>query len=574
MNKIEQITKKILFELKVPYLVFFLLLGASQVSRSQPYVGEIRMFTGNFAPSGWMFCEGQLLPISENEVLFQLIGTTYGGDGQETFALPDLRGRVPLHQGNGYIIGEASGTEQVSLTLNQIPAHQHGLNFNTGKGEALNPSSGFPARNSVGADQYGAIAPDVYANGSTVKVTGGSQPHENRQPYLAVNYIISLFGIFPSQNMPNSSGEDYRLLKPDGTISQYNKAFGNLPFMGEILIFAFNFTPKNWAACNGQILPINQNQALFSLLGTTYGGNGQTNFALPDLRGRAPVHYGQGPGLSNWGIGQRTGETSHTLTAQELPAHNHLINASSTTGNLNDPAGNLLASNSAGVPAFSASSSGSQDMMTSPSGGTQPHNNMQPYLTLNYCIAMFGVFPSRSGNSTSGATRGTEPFYAETAIVAFNFAPTGYQSCNGQILQISQNTALFSLLGITYGGNGQSTFALPDFRGRVALQQGQGPGLSVYDLGENGGAETVTLTVDNLPSHNHLFKIGSDATSDSPDGNSFASFPGAYTAGSSNVTLNSNALTNSGGGQPHNNIKPSLGLNFIIATQGVFPSRP
>lgn len=572
MNKLKQIIGKIHFGLRVPYLVVLLLLGTSQLSKSQPYVGEIRMFAGTFAPAGWMFCSGQVLPISENEVLFILIGTTYGGDGEETFALPNLSSRVAIHQGNGYIIGEAGGVEQVSLSLNQIPAHQHGINYNSGKGEALSPALGFPARNSVGADQYGTVTPGVYASGNTVQLNGGGQPHENRQPYLAVSYIISMYGIFPTQT--KAGGEEYQLLEPDGTITQYDNTRGNLPFMGEILLLAFNYAPKNWAACNGQFLPINQNQALFSLLGTQFGGNGQTTFALPDLRGRVPVHYGQGPGLSSWDIGERVGESSHTLTFQEIPAHNHLINSSSATGNSNDPAGNLLASNSAGVPAYSATSSGYQDTMTTPSGGSQPHENMQPYLALNYCIAMSGIFPSHSKDNATGGTRGSDPFLGEIAIVAFNFAPTGYLQCNGQILPLSQNTALFSLLGTTYGGNGKSTFALPDLRGSVAIHQGQGPGLSLYNLGEIGGVETVTLTVNDLPSHTHLFKVGSSAISDSPDGNSFGLFSGAYTTGSSNSTLNSNALTNSGGGQPHNNIMPSLGLNFIIATQGVFPPRP
>jgi microcystin-dependent protein len=521
-----------------------------------------------------MFCDGSLLPISENEMLFQLIGTTYGGDGQETFALPDLRGRVAMHQGNGYIIGESGGMETVSLTQNQIPAHQHGLMFNDGKGESVSPASGFPARNSLGAEQYGAIDNGITADAGAVQANGSGVPHENRQPYLAVNYIISLYGIFPVPSMPvNGGGEEYLFLQQDGIVTQYDN-FGNEPFMAEILIFAFNFVPRNWAACNGQLLSINQNQPLFSLLGTTYGGNGQTTFALPDLRGRVPVHYGQGPGLRNWTQGESIGAPTHTLTIQELPEHNHLINASSAAGNVNNPSDNLLASNSAGVPTYSATASAGQGLMTTPTGGSQPHENRQPYLALNYCIAMVGVYPSRDNYNAAGATRGLDPFFAETAIVAFNFAPIGYQSCNGQIMAISQNTALFSLLGTTYGGNGQSTFALPDFRGRVAMQQGQGPGLSNYSLGEEGGEETVSLTVQNLPSHNHFFRVGSAATSDSPEGTSFAPYPGAYTTGSSNVTLNSAALTSAGFGQPHNNIMPTLGLNFIIATQGVFPPRP
>jgi len=166
---------------------------------AQPYVGEIRMFAGNFAPAGWMFCEGQLLPISENETLFQLIGTTYGGDGQSTFALPDLRGRIPIHQGNGFILAESGGAEEVTLTVNQIPAHSHAAlgSTNTGTGTApLGNVLGNLASATNAA--YGTDNPQTNLSPQSVSPVGGSQPHTNFQPYLCVDFIISLFGLFPS----------------------------------------------------------------------------------------------------------------------------------------------------------------------------------------------------------------------------------------------------------------------------------------------------------------------------------------------------------------------------------------
>lgn len=165
---------------------------------AQPYVGEIRMFAGNFAPAGWMFCEGQLLPISENETLFNLIGTTYGGDGQSTFALPDLRGRVPIHQGNGFILAETGGAETITLTVNQIAAHSHSLLASTRQGNSSLPAGRVPAQ-SVNPTVYVTASPDVNMAPAALAGTGGSQPHENLQPYLCLNFIISLFGIFPSQ---------------------------------------------------------------------------------------------------------------------------------------------------------------------------------------------------------------------------------------------------------------------------------------------------------------------------------------------------------------------------------------
>jgi microcystin-dependent protein len=169
----------------------------------QPYVGEIRMFGGNFPPNGWMFCEGQPLPISENEVLFQLIGTTYGGDGEETFNLPNLASRVPIHMGTGpdgttYQIGEMAGTEQETLTVQQIPNHTHPLTASGDNGNESNPG-GAVVSNGQGATPYmeGFAANNM--NAQAIAPVGGSQPHENTQPFLCINFIISLFGIFPSQ---------------------------------------------------------------------------------------------------------------------------------------------------------------------------------------------------------------------------------------------------------------------------------------------------------------------------------------------------------------------------------------
>jgi microcystin-dependent protein len=164
---------------------------------SQPYVGEIRMFAGNFAPAGWLFCSGQLLPISEYETLFNLIGTTYGGDGQSTFGLPDLRGRLPIHMGSGFVLAQTGGAETVTLTTSTIPAHTHPALATTNSNTASLPGGNYLA---TGPDIY-----DVNVAGSSqmapaISSVGGSQPHDNFQPYLCVDFIISLFGVFPSQS--------------------------------------------------------------------------------------------------------------------------------------------------------------------------------------------------------------------------------------------------------------------------------------------------------------------------------------------------------------------------------------
>jgi microcystin-dependent protein len=336
-----------------------------------------------------------------------------------------------------------------------------------------------------------AAAPE--ANANLTGETGGSQSHTNIQPSLASNYIIALTGVFPSRN-------------DDGAVRSSSE-----PYLGEVDLFAGTFAPRGWASCDGQLLPINQNQALYSLLGTTYGGDGRTTFALPDLRGRTPIGPRQGPGLSYRNLGEKGGTETVTLTEAQMPSHNHTLPepyVSETTGN---------------------------------TGGGQPHDNMQPYLGLNYAIALQGLFPSRSDD---GIVRsGVDPFIGEVGLFANNFAPRGWAFCDGQLLPISENTALFSILGTTYGGDGRTTFGLPDLRGRTAIGEGTGPGLSNQHLGQKGGVEDVTLTGAQMASHDHTLPPSSDTTS------------------------------STGGGQTHTNMQPYQVLNYIIALQGIFPSR-
>lgn len=168
---------------------------------SQPYVGEIRIFAGNFAPVGWSFCNGSLLSISENDVLFNLIGTTYGGDGQSTFALPNLQGRVPIHQGTSptgstYVMGQMAGSETVTLATSQLPAHSHTVAAaNTGGSDS--PAGKIFGASTVSA--YSQAPPNATMNPASTGITGGNQSHDNMLPFLAINFIISFFGIYPSQ---------------------------------------------------------------------------------------------------------------------------------------------------------------------------------------------------------------------------------------------------------------------------------------------------------------------------------------------------------------------------------------
>ena len=166
---------------------------------SQPFIGEIRMFAGNFAPVGWSFCNGAIIPIDQNDALFNLIGTTYGGDGQTTFALPNLQSRVPIHVGPGFALGQSGGAESVTLTTSQIPAHSHVPQGDSGAATLPGPGSNVWAANNT-LTPYANVAPTDAMAANAIGSSGGSQPHDNMIPFLCINFILSLFGVFPSQS--------------------------------------------------------------------------------------------------------------------------------------------------------------------------------------------------------------------------------------------------------------------------------------------------------------------------------------------------------------------------------------
>jgi microcystin-dependent protein len=337
------------------------------------------------------------------------------------------------------------------------------------------------------------------------------------------------------------------------------------PFIGELRLVPWNFAQNNWAFCDGQTLLISQNNALFSVLGTTYGGDGLTTFKLPDLRGRVPIHASP-----SYPVGTAGGEETHTLTALEMQTHSHTVNAAPTAG---------LAASTGHVWGISGLSAyhGTSDSAMNPlsvvdaTGGGQPHDNIQPYLTLNYVIALQGVVPS----ATSTDPAFDAPLVAEIRMVAFGFAPFGWAKCDGQLLNISSNTALFSLLGTYYGGDGKTTFSLPPLQGASTMHPGTGPGLSDRFLGEASGEATVSVTAAQTPAHTHQLRaVSSAATKTSPVGNAWASSTvRPYSSQAATATMGAAAIGSAGGGQPHNNMQPYLPILFVIALTGVFPQR-
>ena len=345
-------------------------------SGSGPFLGSIGIFAG---PSSVFDtpADGQTFPIATNTALFSILGTDFGGDGKSNFQLPNLGGIETIGAGQGVglplvNLGQTLGQTSYDLTAAQLP-----------------PSLG-----------------------------GASAAIDAQQPSLGLNYVINTEGVFPSGNLTLNS-------------------------LGVVSAFAGNFAPGDELFCDGQLLQISQFSALFQLIGTTYGGDGATTFALPDLQGRDIV--GAGPGFA---LGEQVGAANGTLT-----------NANS------------------------------------PLGADAPVANQQPGLVMNYYVALQGIFPSEgdTGNSSQQT-----PYLGQIVACAENIIdPEGWALCDGQLLPIAQNEALFSVLGDTYGGDGVTTFALPDLQGRTVLGAGGVNGLGT--LGQVSGANAITLTSADLP---------------------------------------------------------------------------
>lgn len=314
----------------------------------------------------------------------------------------------------------------------------------------------------------------------TTGTTGGNSPFDNVQPSLAVTQVMVKQGFFPT-NAATDPGA---------------AAVGVT--WGFIYDFAGGFVPANTFNANGQTLAAGQNTALFSALGGfTYGGDGISNFKLPNLVGTATVGAGTGPGLSPWTIGQTGGSTTTSLTTSQLPAHDHPLPGGGVTG---------------------------------ATGGNQPFNNVQPSL------AMTPVIATNPATNPNGGPN-SEVFVGQVANFAGTFVPGGWMAANGDLLSISTNKALFDVIGNKYGGDGVTTFALPDLRGRVSVGADAG-----HPLGSVFGTDQTTLSLAQMPAHDHTLPGGG-------------------------VTLST------GGNAPVSNYQPSLALNYLIALQGIFPPR-
>jgi len=370
-------------------------------------MGIVRTYANFRAPFGEQLADGSLKAIAENSALFSLVGTQFGGDGKSTFALPDLRGRIIVDAAAGFI-GDVTGSRETKLTVGQLPPHSH--------------------------DVPGGLFTDL---------TGGGQPVDNRQASLSLRHLIAIDSFYPAQG---------------------GRGAATPTFIGQVVASTTSFAPAGFRFADGQLLSIAEHVALFSVIGTTYGGDGSETFGLPDLRGRTIIGAGQGPGLTPRFRGEKVGTDTFTLTESQMPQHVHA---------LGDGTG------------------------SSPTGGHDSVSNMQPSLALTYLIAAFGTYPP-----FDCCTGIDQTVLGEITAFAGGYAPDGWMLADGRLLRISEHDALFSLLGTTYGGDGRTTFALPDLRGRTIVGTGDGT-----VAGTMFGTERFTLSATQLPSHMHAMPI-------------------------------------------------------------------
>lgn len=333
------------------------------------FVSEIRTFAFPFDIERWVPCDGRKLNSNQYRQLFEKIGTRFGGD-EQNFAVPDLRDRVLIGNGPAYPPFSRGGEEKHPLTIQEMPTHHHKALASTNGANSDTPRDHYWPADAGYDNQSNAVMSD-----QAIDPVGFGIPHDNMSPYTTLNYAICFTGMN---------------LDPPAEV------------LGIMRVFAGDINTKDWLPCDGRLLEIAKNSALFQLIGTTYGGDGKTHFAIPDLRGRAAVGwaYGERPNdLSPYRPGDMAGVPSVTLTVAQMPKHYHPALAS-TKGNSQQPEGQVWANEDRrpSVDCF-ASEAGTGALMNpaaiGESGEYQPHNNMMPYQAIGYWIAISGTYPAR-----------------------------------------------------------------------------------------------------------------------------------------------------------------------------------
>ncbi len=512
------------------WISFLLSVITIKVSAQEGIIGEIRLIAENFAPRNWAFCKGQLLNISQHTALFSILGTTYGGDGKQNFSLPDFQGKVAMGMGQGrdladIKLGEVTGKEYLTIEEKNMPRHSHGLLGTTSSLDITANGKSVPFILSV--------SEQTVKDSITTLMQGSAYPFDNRQPSIGLNYIICISGSFPVR----SAGLNDILQDPD--------PFG---YTGEIKPFAGNFAPVNWALCTGEKIEKAGHELLFNMIGTSFYST-STMFFLPDLRGRIVIGAGQGTGLTNRKIAERPGlkqiQLQENRQETNIPHSHQIFNKSTDETKLNDKNYFIPLA----VPANVSSIIGSG--LTG--GNSTPLTNIQPSLAINYLICLKGKTKIYN-------------YLGEIKSIAGTDIPEGWALCDGRSMKPDENMALFSLIYNTYGGDGETTFHLPDLRGRAVIGVGSG-----INLGDKIGAETTQLEDKNLPPHVHKFAVMEEKNAtQSPYTNTKV-----LAVKRSNEEISSTAFFTDKATRvmPVDNVQPSLVLNYIICVNGIFPVR-
>jgi microcystin-dependent protein len=506
-----------------------------------PYLGEIRWYAGNTIPAGWLPCDGRLLPVRGNEDLHFLLEFAFGGSGDH-FAIPDLRGRVPIGTGKGIALAQAGGQESVVLASDEMPAHQHLLVGNKGDGDRAQPAGGVWARSDALA--FSKQAPDTTMAGAALASVGAGTPHDNMMPFQAITPIICTLGMLPGDELVDAD-----------------------VYMGEVRMLAHPLLPTNWLPCDDTTYA-SGTLDLELLLGTTFGGTA-SQFAVPDLRGRVALHLGGGRSL-----GKAAGEEAHALTAAELPSHTHAALAASTAGDDPSPQNRTWGVQSSALAYAAAPDASLHADAVTPTGGTKAHENRPPFLGLAHVISASGIIVGSEEQSPT-----PDPLLGEVRMFALPVPPLGWAECNGQEIDGEQGELLKLVVGDTFGHGATGGVVLPDLSGRVVLGAGDqaGAGLSVRRPGDKGGAELVILETAHLPAHTHQVRARESSGGEaSPEGAVFgASQARALSTGYSpampEVSMSGEAVAAAGEGKAHNNMAPYLTLRFCIALFGSAP---
>lgn len=559
------------------------------------FIGEVKCFAGITAPNNWAFCDGSVFQVGQQQALFDIIGNAFGGDPTATpptFALPDLRGRTVIGAGQGpglsnRVFGTAYGSEEETLTENQMPAHKHDFSF----GNAFNKNANGSSPSYFGIfDGTTLTYSDKPATGKTagqgLEPKGGGQAHNNMPPFTVVNWMICLSGDVPSATTAFHSDQQ--------------------PLLGEMVCFAGTFAPKGWQFCHGQVLNKDtSNTELSSLLENIYGGDltaTTPTFALPDMRGRRAI----GINLKRYAkikyrLGITGGFEEANLDVYSMPKHNHWRSKSANNAypNQSSPFGNSLGKLTGDPNAYydtTASSSTSligHEVLTA--GGDQPHNNVSPCMALHWIICIEGEMPRRpkKGRKKSFQTPAQLPDYAQIGcgiigeIKAFagKILPGNYEKCDGSMRKESNDAVLakhyfWGIVGRRFNPvtsdprKFSNKASFPDLGGRSPLGAGSGPGLSARSLGTMGGSEKVTLSQLQLPAHGH--EMADNANEEVPNQTNPIGNCLCKEASSTNVYNDqpptddphgaASEVVPTGGGGAHENRDPFLTVMWTIFT--------